>query len=77
MANHLDLAPNSKLRTPNCRLLTTPEQIVREYRLGSRGIQLHYAKEKTSTLEWVIRFFLVGVACWLGGYLHHFLITPR
>jgi len=28
----LDLTPNSKLRTPNCRILTTPEQIVRDYR---------------------------------------------
>lgn len=59
------------------RILTTPEKIVHEFRLGDRGIQIHYAKEKTSFFERAIQIFLIFAFGWLFGYLHHFLVTSR
>ena len=73
MANHLNLIPNSKLRTSNCRILTTPEQIVREFRIGDRGIRIESVKEPVSKLERAIRIFLFITLGWAIGYLHHFL----
>ena len=56
-------------------ILTTPEQIVREFRVGSRGVRIESVKEPVSKIEraiWI--FFLIGFG-WGFGYLHHFLTT--
>ena len=74
---NLDLIPNSKFRTPNCRIITTPEQIVREFRVGSRGVRIEYVKEPISRLERAIWIFLLITIGWMIGYLHHFLTTLR
>lgn len=59
------------------KILTTPEQIVREYRLGAHGIRIEHTKEKVSNLERAIQIFLAFAFGWIFGYIHHFLTTPR
>ncbi len=69
-----DLTPNSKLRTPNCTILTTPERIVRDYRSSHVAAQ----REKPSNIfEHVIKIFLWITIGWGIGYFHHFLTTVR
>lgn len=55
------------------QLKTTPEQIVREFRIADRGVKIEYVKEPVSKIERAIKIFLIFVFGWLFGYLHHFL----
>jgi len=66
----------NKIRNTS-KIITTPEQIVREFRVGSRGVRIEYVKEPISKLERVIWIFLIFAFGWLFGYLHHFLATVR
>jgi len=54
-------------------VLTTPEQIVREFRIMDRGIRIESVKEPVSKLERAIQIFLIFTFGWGFGYLHHFL----
>jgi hypothetical protein len=58
-------------------LKTTPEQIVREFRIMDRGIRIESVKEPVSKIERAIRIFLLITLGWGIGYLHHFLATAR
>lgn len=68
--------PNSSIRIceqAQSKILTTPEKIVREFRLGAHSARLEYTKEKVSKFEWAVRIFLIFAFGWVFGYLHHFL----
>ena len=55
------------------RILTTPEQIVREFRVGSRGLRIESVKKPVSKVERAIRIFFWIILGWAAGYLHHYL----
>ncbi len=57
------------------RIKTTPEQIVREFRIAGRGLRIESVKEPVSKIERAIRIFFWIVLGWTAGYLHHFLAT--
>jgi hypothetical protein len=62
----------------NCGTIkTTPEQIVREFRIAGRGVRIESVKEPVSKLERAIQIFLIFVFGWGFGYLHHFLAAAR
>lgn len=54
-------------------ILTTPEQIVREFRIAGKGIRVESVRQPISKLERAIRIFLLITLGWAIGYLHHFL----
>lgn len=54
-------------------VLTTPESIVREFRIADRGIRIESVKEPISKLERAIQIFLIFTFGWMIGYFHHFL----
>lgn len=58
-------------------ILTTPEKIVREFRIADHGIRIESVKEKVSKLERAIQIFLIFAVGWGFGYFHHFLTTAR
>ncbi len=58
------------------RILTTPEQIVREFRIGAHDVRIEHVKEPISKLERAIQIFLIFAFGWLFGYLCHFMTTP-
>jgi hypothetical protein len=58
-------------------LKTTPESIVREFRIADRGIRVESVKEPISKIEGAIRIFLLITLGWGIGYFHHFLAAAR
>lgn len=69
--------PSIQIRNNGSQLKTTPEQIVREFRIADRGVRIEYVKEPVSKLERAIWIFLIFVFGWGFGYFHHFLTTAR
>lgn len=69
--------PSIHIRNNGSQLKTTPEQIVREFRIADRGVKIEYVKEPVSKLERAIWIFLIFVFGWGFGYFHHFLTTAR
>jgi len=59
------------------KIVTTPETIVREFRIADRGIRIESVKEPVSKLERAIQIFLIFTFGWGFGYLHHFLTTLK
>ena len=59
------------------RIVDTPEQIVREFRIMDRGIRIESTREPVSKLERAIRIFFFITLGWAIGYFHHFLTTVR
>jgi hypothetical protein len=59
------------------KILTTPEQIVREFRIADRSIRIESVKEPVSKLERAIQIFLIFAFGWGVGYFHHFLTAAR
>lgn len=57
------------------RIVTTPEQIVREFRIAGRGVRIESVKEPVSKLERYIRIFFWIALGWAIGYAHHFFRT--
>ena len=55
------------------RIITTPEAIVREFRVADRRIRIESVREPVSIFERLIRIFLWVAFGWAIGYLHHFL----
>lgn len=71
----------SKNRDPEfgsgSRILTTPEEIVREFRVAGRGLRIESAKEPVSKIERAVRIFLWIIVGWAIGYFHHFAAAAR
>jgi hypothetical protein len=59
------------------KLVSTPESIVREFRIADRGVKIEFVKEPVSKLERAIQIFLIFTFGWGFGYLHHFLAAAR
>jgi hypothetical protein len=67
------------------RVTTTPESIVREFRLSTprlrqagiadrwMRIEIPVSEKPISIFERAVRIFLIFAAGWLFGYMHHFL----
>ena len=69
--------PSIQIRRNGGQLKTTPEEIIREFRVMDRGVRIEYVKEPISKLERAIKIFLIFIFGWGFGYFHHFLTTMR
>jgi len=74
---NFDLVQNRNRRNYTSSNITIPEQIVREFRVGERGVRIESVKEPISKAERAIRIFLLITLGWAIGYLHHFLANAR